>query len=246
MSINIVINGFFGKMGQAILSESLKIRDAEVVAGCDSKISSKDTAIETTTALLDIKSTFDVVIDFSIASATSNVLSECVKLGKPLVIGTTGHNDLQISNIKECSLSIPILHAPNMSIGVNTVLSAIEEIARTLKSYSIHIKEIHHKNKLDSPSGTALKLANVICDSRGENLGDIKNENCPVKFTSIREDVAIGTHEVTFKGEKDSIIVSHIANDRSIFANGSIKTAIWLSAQKPGFYSYQDYLDSLS
>ena len=247
MSTNIVINGFLGKMGQAIFYESLKIKEAVVVAGCDISITSNsDSKIEVTKRLEDIKSAFDVVIDFSLASATYNAVSDCAKLGKPLVIGTTGHSNLQLSEIKKLSSSIAILHAPNMSLGVNTALLAIGEIAKSLKSYSVHIKEIHHKGKLDSPSGTALQIANVICDSREDNLGDIKDKNCPIKFTSIRKDVAIGTHEVIFKGEKDSVVITHVADDRSIFAIGSINSAIWLSSQRPGFYSYQDYMQSIS
>ena len=133
-----------------------------------------------------------------------------------------------------------------MSIGVNTTLSAIREIARALQTYNVHITETHHKNKIDSPSGTALKIANVICDARGKTLGNISDDKCPIKFTSIREDVAIGTHEVIFRGERDSVTITHIADDRSIFARGSIDTAVWLSSQNPGFYSYNDYMNSMS
>ena len=180
------------------------------------------------------------------AATTIDVVTECTDLNKPLVIGTTGHSKSQLSTIEKCSSSIPILHAPNMSISVNVSLLAIAEIAKKLKSHSVHIKEIHHKEKLDSPSGTALKIANVICDSREQKLGDITSAECPVKFTSIREDVAIGTHEVTFKDNNDSVTIIHVANDRSIFATGSLKTAIWLNTQKPGFYNYNDFMKSIS
>jgi len=90
------------------------------------------------------------------------------------------------------------------------------------------------------------KIANVICDARGKTLGNISDDKCPIKFTSIREDVAIGTHEVIFRGERDSVTITHIADDRSIFARGSIDTAVWLSSQNPGFYSYNDYMKSMS
>jgi 4-hydroxy-tetrahydrodipicolinate reductase len=247
MNTNIVINGFFGRMGQAILEQSLNIAHVNIVAGRDINTNSKENSqVEVTNSLNKIKSSFDVVIDFSLAAATIDVVTECVELNKPVVIGTTGHNSSQLSNIEKLSSSIPILLAPNMSIGVNTTLSAIREIARALQTYNVHITETHHKDKIDSPSGTALKIANVICDARGKTLGNISDDNCPIKFTSIRKDVAIGTHEVIFRGEKDSVTIIHIADDRSIFARGSIDTAVWLSSQNPGFYSYNDYMKSMS
>ena len=108
----------------------------------------------------------------------------------------------------------------------------------------MNIKEIHHVNKIDAPSGTAIKMAEVICKSRGIDLGDVKSETCPIKFESIRERTEIGTHEVIFKNKSDEIRLIHIAKDRSIFADGAIETAVWVKNQKAGLYTYNDYMVS--
>jgi 4-hydroxy-tetrahydrodipicolinate reductase len=110
----------------------------------------------------------------------------------------------------------------------------------------VSIIETHHENKIDSPSGTAIKMAEIICQSKNVQLGDVNSKDCPIKFTSHRENTEIGTHHVIFKSKSDEICLTHIANDRSIFALGALDTAAWVSKQKPGLYNYQHYISSKS
>ena len=246
---NIAINGFFGKMGVAIYEESKHFKNVIITAGCDIEekiLNNKIDGITLTSDLTSSKDLFDVAIDFSLPTPSINAIHSCVKINKPIVIGTTGHNSEQLNSIKQASQTIPVLLAPNMSIGVNISLSALSVIAKSLKDYQITKKEVHHKNKIDAPSGTAIKMAEVICDAQDIKLGEVNSDSCPIIFESKREDTEIGTHKVVFKNNSDSVSLTHIAKDRSIFANGAIATALWLQKQKPGLYSYQDYIKSKS
>ena len=248
MTCNIAINGFFGRMGQSIFEISNNHHDVRITVGCDveTKISSgqniKDLIL--TSNLDEQTEMFDVVIDFTLPKPSIELIKKCLLSNKPLTIGTTGFNEEEKKFINEASKSIPILVAPNMSQGVNTSLDSLALMAKSLKDYSVAIKETHHVNKIDSPSGTAIKMAEIICNSQGIELGDVKSETCPIKFESIREHTEIGTHEVIFKNKSDEIHLCHIANDRSIFADGAIETAKWIKNQKAGLYTYNDYMVS--
>jgi 4-hydroxy-tetrahydrodipicolinate reductase len=245
MTCNIAINGFFGRMGQSIHAESITHKSADITLGCDIEEKIKNhqgvDGVILTSDITSSDKSFDVVIDFSLPNPSINTINACVLIKKPMTIGTTGFDDKQLSIIKKASKTIPILLAPNMSQGVNVSLKSLETMSKALKGYDVLIKEVHHVNKVDSPSGTAIKMAQVIC--KGLN---IELEKCPIKFESLRENTEIGTHEVIFTSNSDSIHVKHLAKNRSIFAKGAIETSIWISSQKPGLYSYLDYMDDVS
>ena len=245
---NIAINGFFGKMGQAILLESQSLSSCIITIGIDKEelIESKSIDnIQLTSDISEHADYFDVVIDFSLPKPSLEVAKACTALNKPLVIGTTGFTETDLNILSTHSKNIPILLAPNMSIGVNASFNAISTLSKLLPDHKVHIEETHHKNKVDSPSGTALKFANIVCEARGEKLGDITSKHCPITFQSHRKDTEIGVHTITFRGSADEIIFTHTADNRNIFANGALKTAEWLTLQKPGFYNYQNYMDSI-
>ena len=245
---NIAINGFFGKMGQAILLESQSSSSCIITIGIDKEelIESKSIDnIQLTSDISEHADYFDVVIDFSLPKPSLEIAKTCTALNKPLVIGTTGFTETDLNILSTHSKNIPILLAPNMSIGVNASFNAISTLSKLLPDHKVHIEETHHKNKVDSPSGTALKFANIVCEARGEKLGDITSKHCPITFQSHRKDTEIGVHTITFRGSADEIIFTHIADNRNIFANGALKTAEWLTLQKPGFYNYQNYMDSI-
>ena len=244
----IAINGFYGKMGQAIYSQSIKIPSLVVTVGCDvaSKINAKETSdIKLTDKLSAVENLFDVVIDFTLPTPSLSTLNQCHEMRKPAVVGTTGFTKEQLEEIKQLSKDIPILLAPNMSMGVNVSIESLSYIAGMLKDYEITIEETHHINKVDSPSGTALKMANVIADAANLTLGDIESKDCPIKFISNRENTAIGTHTITFSSEQDEIVLTHNANTREIFAIGALRTANWIKTQDVGFYNYKDFMDSI-
>jgi 4-hydroxy-tetrahydrodipicolinate reductase len=244
------MNGFLGRMGQSIFEESSNHNDVEITLGCDSnekiESSSEKFNLELTSDISKFDNLFDVVIDFSLPAPSINIIQQCILLKKGITIGTTGFTKDQLDIITKASQSIPILLAPNMSQGVNVSLKSLALMSKSLKDYSVLIKETHHVNKVDSPSGTAIKMAQVICDSQNTVLGDVKSSNCPIKFDSIRQDTEIGTHEVIFTDKHDEIRLVHIANDRSIFAKGAIQTAKWIKNQSAGLYSYSDYMEDKS
>lgn len=245
---NIAINGFFGKMGQAIFQESQSLESCIVTVGVDKEELIKTKTLKNILLTSDISKyadNFDVIIDFSLPDSSLKVTEICVTLNKPLVIGTTGFAETDLNLIMNCSKKIPILLAPNMSIGVNASFNAISILSKLLPNHKVHIDETHHKNKVDSPSGTALKFADMVCVARGEQLGDITSKHCPITFKSHRKDSEIGVHTITFKGSADEITFTHTAENRDIFANGALKTAEWLIQQPPGFYNYKNYMDSI-
>ena len=249
MICKIAMNGFLGRMGQSIFQESNNHQDAEITLGCDSdnKINSIENNfnLTLTSNITEFTELFDVVIDFSLPIPSIAAINKCVELRKAITIGTTGFDNDQLDIISKASKTIPILLAPNMSQGVNVTFKSLALISKALKGYKILIKEIHHINKVDSPSGTAIKMAQVICDSQNTPLGDIKSSKCPIKFESLRQDTEIGTHEVIFTDKNDEIRLIHIANDRSIFAKGAIQTAKWIKDQSPGLYSYNDFMEDV-
>tara|TARA_Y100000768_G_scaffold220007_1_gene165860 strand:+ start:153 stop:875 length:723 start_codon:yes stop_codon:yes gene_type:complete len=234
----IAINGFFGRMGQAIYNES-KDSGYKVTVGIDKEENFKNTpGVQLSENLPELKDLFDVVIDFSLPAFSIETIKHCIDLGKPITVGTTGFTQRQKDDLLFAGTKIPILVAPNMSIGVNASLRSIAELSKILSNYDVHIEETHHKNKVDSPSGTALKIADVIAKSRNIDPKDIR-------IDAFREDGEIGVHKTVFKSSDDEIILFHNAFNRKIFAKGALETSQWIAEQKPGLYSYKDYMDSI-
>jgi len=234
----IAINGFFGRMGQAIYSQS-KDDGYIVTVGIDKEENFKNTpGVKLSENLIELYDLFDVVIDFSLPAFSIDTIKYCIELDKPITVGTTGFTGEQKDDLLFAGSKIPILIAPNMSIGVNASLQTIAELSKILSDYDVHIEETHHKNKIDSPSGTALKIAEVIAKSRNINTNDIP-------INAFREDGEIGVHKTVFKSPDDEIILIHNAFNRKIFAKGALETSQWVAEQKPGLYTYKDYMDSI-
>ena len=186
------------------------------------------------------KGDFDVLIDFSITSAVINAVQSCVETKRPIVIGVTGFDTDQKEKLQTSAKKIPLFMAPNMSMGVNLCYKLLEYITRTSwgKDAQVEIVETHHKEKKDKPSGTALKMGEILAEQRGVDLSDI-----PIQ--SYREGKIMGEHRVFFVAEKERVEIRHEAKDRSPFANGAINAARWLvqSKQKAGrIYTMQDII----
>ena len=239
MSVSkIAINGFFGRMGQTIYDLSIK-EEYNVTVGCDQKDKIDiQHDISLTDDLSKLADLFDVVIDFSLPEPSINVVKTCVEILKPIAIGTTGFSNEQKKYLITASKNIPLLLAPNMSLGVNASLQSISDLAKLLTNYEVSIEETHHKNKIDSPSGTALKIADVIADARGIEASSIN-------IKAFREDGEIGLHKTIFKSDDDEIIISHNAFNRTIFAKGALVTSQWIANQKPGLYTYEDFMENV-
>jgi 4-hydroxy-tetrahydrodipicolinate reductase len=192
----------------------------------------------------------DVVVDFSHPSALDRLLEFCIKRKCPLVIGTTGYSDEQMAQIKEASKTIPLVHSANMSLGMNLLFSLVRDAAVILKdSVDIEVVEYHHNRKKDAPSGSALSIVDAIEAGLGEKrkkvygrVGESLRQKGEIGMHSIRGGNMIGRHEAWFIQELESITLVHEANDRSVFAKGSLEAAKFASKAAPGLYDMTDVL----
>ena len=239
----IAITGSNGRMGQALI-EAVKL-NSNVSQG---SILNRGDDIER------VLKDFDVLIDFTRPEATLDALSVCQSAGKAMVIGTTGFSDDDLKVIDQASSDIPIVFAPNMSIGVNLTLKLLETTAKVIGTDSnIEIVEAHHRHKVDSPSGTAIKMGEVIANALGRDLSECAvygregteepRDRQTIGFSSIRGGDVVGEHTVTFFMEGERVEITHKASARMTYANGAVKASQWLTNQANGLYSMQDVLD---
>lgn len=258
--LNICVNAATGKMGQQITHQIIESKHAELsCAFCRSghpyfnKIVRGSGKVKYTNDTNDGLSKSDVVIDFSLPTVSLALLKNVLASKKPILIGTTGFSKAQFKTIEKASTNIPILFAPNTSIGVNVTLSLIEKAAKILdEQANIEIIEAHHKHKVDAPSGTALKMAETICEATKTNLEDRAvykrhdskkpRKESDIGFSVIRAGEIIGEHKVMFTLNNEVINIEHKAQSRQCFAEGAVKAAIWLAKQKSGLYSMKDFL----
>ncbi len=195
----------------------------------------------------------DVAIDFTTPAATMKHLGAAVKLNKAMVIGTTGMEKDEEAKVREASKQIPIVFAPNMSVGINLMLRLICEAASILgEDYDIEIVETHHRHKKDAPSGSAMKMAEVLAETMKKNLdtdgvftrkgmiGERKRGDIGVQ--TIRAGDVVGDHTVMFGGIGERLEITHKASSRETFARGAVKAALWLHGKPAGLYSMQDVL----
>ena len=239
----IAINGSKGKMGQALIEAINSSSQSDFGAGFDKGDN-----------LIDLISNFEVLIDFSRPEASLNALAVCKGAGKAMVIGTTGFTDSELELIGQASKEIPIVFAPNMSVGVNLTLKILETSAKVIgPDSSIEIIEAHHRYKVDSPSGTALKMGEVIANSLGRDLSECAvygregieepRDMNTIGFSSIRGGDVVGEHTVAFFMDGERVEITHKASSRMIYANGAVRAANWLSDKPSGLYSMQDVLE---
>lgn len=194
-----------------------------------------------------------VLIDFTRPEGTLQHLRMCRELGIAAVVGTTGFTEVQKAEIAELSKDIAIVMAPNMSVGVNVTLKLLEMAAKALATgYDIEIVEAHHRHKVDAPSGTALKMGEVIATALGRDLKDcavyaregVTGERDPssIGFATIRGGDIVGDHTVLFAGTGERIEISHKSSSRATYAQGSLRAARFLSGRTPGLYDMFDVL----
>ena len=227
---SIGILGAHGKMGQELQS---LLKKGEFPNLTCAALFDKDSPLSLSRA-----QAIDVFIDFTESKATLSFLPILKELKKSIVIGTTGFTDEQKKEIHTLSHTVPIVLAPNMSIGVNVLLVLVQRAAELLpKEFSSHIIETHHPHKKDAPSGTALKLKEEILRSAQDD-----KKNVPIE--SIRGGDVVGEHTVLFLGPGERLELKHNATSRSIFARGALQAAEWITHQKPGLYSMKEVIDS--
>ena len=253
--INLGISGCMGRMGQQLIKSSRKNKNFNLKTLTENKLlNNKIYGIKPELNTEEAFKKTDILIDFTIPKCTLEVLKIASKLKKKVVIGTTGFNRAQENQIKKYSKKIPILKAGNMSLGVNLLMYLTEIASRSLKdNYLSKIFEVHHKHKLDYPSGTALMLGRGIADGKGKNLYNLigkkflNQKSFPygkkINFNSLRKGEIIGEHEVSFSSGKEIITLNHEAFDRTLYSDGALTAAKWLMKKKPGLYSMRDLLD---
>lgn len=247
--MKIGVLGYTGRVGGAILRElqSGNYGGLTLAGGYARKPQKEDFFTTDNAAALFDKS--DVLIDFTLPDATMAHIDIAAETGKPLVIGTTGLSADQEKHIKEAAQNAPILHAANMSVGVNMLLALVGQAAERLGvEWDIEISETHHKHKIDSPSGTAVALGKEAAKARGTEL-TIKHdrngarEKGDIGFAVQRGGDVVGEHMVTFFGEGERLQLGHIASDRALFAKGALRAARWLHGRDNGLYTMRDALD---
>lgn len=262
----IAIAGAAGRMGRTLVEavvadpDALQLAAASVLAddpalGMDAGLLAlgRELGVTTVADLRAEAANFDVLIDFTAPESSLAHLEMCEREGKAMVLGTTGFSAQQLARINGVT-AIPLVFAPNMSIGVNLCLRLLEQAAAVLgNSVDIEISEAHHRHKKDAPSGTALKMGEVVAETLGRNLSDVAvygregigevRDNKTIGFATVRAGDIVGEHTVTFAGAGERVEITHKASSRMTFASGAVRAARWLDGKPPGVYSMLDVLN---
>ena len=265
MSMRTVIAGVSGRMGRALLEAVAADADCTLHAAIDragSPLVGQDPGVaygapsgsqvtdQPATALQGAQ----VLIDFTRPEATFGYLDACAAAGVPLVIGTTGFDATGKARIAAAAQQIPIVFAPNMSVGVNLLMKLAEVAARVLQDgYDIEIIEAHHRHKVDAPSGTALGLGQAVARAIDRDLAScavygregVTGERDPktIGFATVRGGDIVGDHTLLFAGIGERVELTHKASSRATFAQGALRAAKWLQGRAPGLYDMRDVLN---
>lgn len=236
-----------GRMGNEIITAVAKHDNLKIICGFD-KESDNNLEFPIYNEIENIKQDVDVIIDFSVPVATLKILKYAKKNKIPMVIATTGFNKEQLKEIEETSKEIPIFKSSNMSLEINLMADLVQKVAEVLKESDIEIIETHHNKKIDSPSGTAILLADAINKVfNGEKQYNFDRMNKKEKrnkkeigFSAIRGGNIVGEHTVQFFGENETLEITHKAYSRQLFAESSIKAAKFIVNQDIGLYDMKD------
>ena len=262
--IKIAITGAAGRMGKTLL-EAVKQTDGVQVSVALERPGSSVVGVDAgelaglgklgVTVADDVSAAdaFDVLIDFTRPEVTLANMAVCRQRGSAMVIGTTGFDDAQKAMISKAAQDIGIVFAPNMSVGVNLCLKLLEMAAKVLgDEVDIEVIEAHHRHKVDAPSGTALRMGEVVASALGRDLKDCavygregvtgERDRKTIGFETIRAGDIVGDHTVLFAGEGERVEITHKASSRMTFANGAVRAALWLGGRPAGLYDMQDVL----
>ncbi|MGC8508717.1 MAG: 4-hydroxy-tetrahydrodipicolinate reductase [Thiomonas sp.] len=260
----IAIAGASGRMGRTLIEAVLAAPDCSVTAALDmpgspalgqdaGAFAGVHTGVPIRSDLYAALQHARYFIDFTRPEGTMAHLAACEAAGVAMVIGTTGFDDAQLARIRAASQRIGIVMAPNMSIGVNVVFKLLEQAARALaQGYDIEIIEAHHRHKVDAPSGTALKMGEIVAGALGRDLKQcavygregITGERDPstIGFATVRGGDIVGDHTVLFAGTGERIEITHKSSSRATYAQGSLRAVRFLASRAQGLYDMQDVL----
>lgn len=264
--IKVIVAGAAGRMGNrlvALIKDSTDLTLAGAVEGKGHHTIGDDAGetagcgkagVSITDDLSALLDRGEVVIDFSAPEATLNHLRAVAQHRRAMVIGTTGFSDAELEELKLLARQVPCVFSPNMSVGVNLICKVIGEMARTLgDEYDIEVIEAHHRLKKDAPSGTALKIAEVLAKAVNRDLGQVgvyarkgligERKKQEIGIQTIRAGDIVGDHTIIFGGMGERIEVTHRASSRDTFARGALRAARWVVRQPPGLYDMLDVLN---
>jgi len=255
----LVIIGALGRMGQALQEAALAagqpvegLVDRPELSGAPSPVAG--VSARCTSDWTEVVKSGRVAIDFSSPAATIALLKAAAVHKTALVIGTTGMGPEGEAAVAQAAQHVPVVYAANYSVGVNLLLELVEKAARILnaKQFDAEIVEAHHKHKKDAPSGTALMLANSLAKGRDVNLQDVacwgregitgERPEGQIGIHAVRGGDVVGDHTVSFLGEGERVMISHLATSRRTFAEGAVRAAVWASSKQPGLYTMRDVL----
>ena len=261
----VAIAGAAGRMGKTLIETVVDTDGVELSAAIErSGISVIGTdageiagvgslGVAITDDLNSVTDAFDVLVDFTIADATVVNIEVCAEAEKRMVIGTTGLVQMQVDRLHVIGKALPIVFAPNFSVGVNATFKLLEIAAGIFgDDVDIEIAEAHHRHKVDAPSGTALRMGEVVAEQLGRDLDEVavygregmtgERNRQTIGFSTIRAGDIIGEHRVMFAGLGERVEISHRAHSRANFAQGAIRSAIWVMDQEAGVFDMQDVL----
>ncbi|MEW6982005.1 4-hydroxy-tetrahydrodipicolinate reductase [Colwelliaceae bacterium 6471] len=264
MTVKVAILGCSGRMGRNLVQAAVEHESITLVGGsvrANSSFVDFDLGelagigaigLKTTCELTDMLSA-DVLIDFTTIESTLENLNWCQEHNKAIVIGTTGFNDEQVEIIKQAGKNIPVILAPNTSVGVNLLFKLLEITAKAIGDYTdIEIFEAHHRFKKDAPSGTAMKMGQVIAQTLGRDLNQCavygregiteERNKDTIGFATVRAGDIVGEHTAFFADLGERIEITHKASSRMTFALGAMRAAFWLNSANAGYYDMQDVL----
>jgi 4-hydroxy-tetrahydrodipicolinate reductase len=264
--LNLAVTGAAGRMGRNLIQAAYENSNCQLGAaiehesnpfiGLDAgEMAGVGTLNKVVVSQLDeVANDFDTLVDFTRPDVTLQNLATCVANGKNIVIGTTGFTDEEKQQINKASETIGVVFAPNMSVGVNLCFKLLDMAARVLgDDVDIEVIEAHHRHKVDAPSGTALRMGEVVADALGRNLDDCavygregvtgERDRKTIGFETVRAGDIVGDHTVMFAGIGERVEITHKASSRMTFANGAVRAALWLEQQANGLYDMQDVLD---
>ncbi|MDB5814373.1 MAG: dihydrodipicolinate reductase [Rhodocyclales bacterium] len=264
MTMKLAIAGSSGRMGRMLIEAALQTPDVQLVAALDrvdsvwiGRDAGEFDGVKTGIVIsADVDAAFavaDCLIDFTRPEATLSHLQAARRAGKAMVIGTTGFKAEEKAIVAEAAQSIPIVFAPNMAVGVNAVFKLLEVAAKILSTgYDVEVYEAHHRFKIDAPSGTALRMGEVVAQALGRDLKDcavygregVTGERDPqtIGFATVRGGDIVGDHTVTFAALGERVEISHKAANRMPYATGSMRAALFLRGRTHGLYDMQDVL----
>ncbi len=249
--VSMILHGCSGHMGQEVTEIAASDPEMEIVAGIDiSDLQNRTYPVFTN--ISDCSVPADVIVDFSTAEAVDALLGYAVERNIPVVLCTTGLSEVQLQNVQEASGKIAILRSANMSLGINLILKLLKEVSGTLvqNGFDPEIVEMHHRRKLDAPSGTAIALADSINEACGGKFEytygrSERREKRPeneIGISSVRGGTMAGVHDVIFAGQDEVIEFTHTAYSRAILAKGAVAAARFLAGKAPGLYSMSDVI----